>query len=375
MSEENGEKKYQPTATRLENLRKEGNFLRAREFQSGITLIGSLLILYFLNTTFYQTLSKNFRLIYLNMNGYIQNEESFSNLFKQVAWSNLFLLLPFFGGTILVFFMSLQVFGKLSFSKKLFQLKLERISPAKNLKRIFSMQNTVEIGKSILKLFLFLAILILFLQWHYLDIIHLAKINEIQSIDNSLILFEEFLIVIILGILVIGLVDALVNYHQYQKKAMMTHQEMKDENKDTEGNQDVKRKLRQVQQAIAMQSLQRDIPQATVIITNPTHYAVALRYKEGIDSAPKIVAKGVDHIASHIRILGVKHAVPIYEAPQLARAIYHTGKVGSFIHPELYMAIAIVLSYILQLKEYQLGRGQRPAPIEDLQIPDAFRFK
>jgi flagellar biosynthetic protein FlhB len=128
------------------------------------------------------------------------------------------------------------------------------------------------------------------------------------------------------------------------------------------------------QRELLRRSVQLAVPQSTVIITNPTHYAIALRYNENKDKAPKIMAKGIDHMAAEIRLLAIKNAIPIYEAPQLARAIYYTGKVGAFIHQDLYMAVAIVLSYVVQLKNYQCGLGQKPNVTSDLQIPKSFHF-
>jgi flagellar biosynthetic protein FlhB len=154
----------------------------------------------------------------------------------------------------------------------------------------------------------------------------------------------------------------------------MTTQEMKEESKDVDGNPEVKRKIRSKQYALARQRLSVSVPQATVVVTNPTHYAIALRYDETKDNAPKILAMGKDYIATQIRQLAVANAVPIYEAPPLARAIYHTGNIGSEVHPALYMSVAIVLSYVSQLQNYQRGAGQLPLPVSDLKIPDDFVY-
>ena len=161
---------------------------------------------------------------------------------------------------------------------------------------------------------------------------------------------------------------------QNQKQNKMTDQDLKDENKDSEGSPEVKRKQKQAQHDIAMQRLQQDIPNASVIITNPTHYAVAIKYQDNVDLAPKIVAKGVDYMALQIKKLGKQHGIPIYEAPELARAIYYTGKVNYYIPQELYMALALVLSYLFQLKAYQAGQGAKPEPISDLRIPEDYQY-
>lgn len=243
----------------------------------------------------------------------------------------------------------------------------------KNIKRIFSLQNAMEIAKSIIKVFLFLAILFFFLHFYQKDILRLGSFGDVSHIGESLGLFVRFLAYMIVGIALLAGIDAAFNHYHYYKKAMMTDKELKDESKDTDGSPEVKRKQRQRQLAISLQGLQQDIPKASVVVTNPSHFAVALRYEEGVDKAPKIIAKGADYMAFHIRSFAKKHGVPIYESPELARAIYFSGEVGRYIHPDLYMAVAIVLSYILQLQAYQAGFSQMPAPIEDLQIPPHFK--
>nr|WP_185967301.1 EscU/YscU/HrcU family type III secretion system export apparatus switch protein [Legionella israelensis] len=271
------------------------------------------------------------------------------------------------------FFLSVFLLGGLKFSRKLIGFKAERLSAVKNIKRIFSLQNAMELVKSIVKIFLFLAILFFFLHYYQNDILLLGRFGDISHIRESLGLFVWFLTYMALGVAILAGIDAIFNHYNYQKKAMMTDKELKDESKETDGNPDVKRKQRQRQQAISLQGLQQDIPKASVVITNPSHFAVALRYQEGVDKAPKMIAKGVDYMALHIRTIAKKHAVPIYEAPELARAIYYSGEVGRYIHPDLYMAVAIVLSYIVQLQAYQAGSAQMPVPVEDLQIPTHFK--
>jgi flagellar biosynthetic protein FlhB len=169
------------------------------------------------------------------------------------------------------------------------------------------------------------------------------------------------------------IIDAIYNLLSFRKKTKMTFKEVKDERKNTEGSPEVKQKVRSKQQTMARLNMQRDVPNSTVVITNPTHFAVALKYEESIDSAPKIMAKGMDNMAQEIRRLAIKSSVPIYQAPTLARAIYHSGKVGSYIDEDLYQAVAIVLSYIYQLKQYQQGNGSPPDYVQSLPIPEEYK--
>lgn len=373
MNHDNSEKQYQPSLKKLEELRKQGVFLRAREFYMGITLIAGLMTLYASGGWLYHAWIKNFLLVF-NADVFRDDAILSKNLLVHLMINNLVYLLPFFFILIVFFLVSASTFGGLRFSEKWIQFKGERLSPLKNLKRIYSPQSLVEVGKSLLKVVLFISILLIFFQLHQKDILILGRLGELDVINHIIRLVKQFLILMFLVILIIAFVDAVLSYYQYYKKAKMTHQETKDESKETDGNPEIKKKIRQTQYAISMQKLQKEIPMASVVITNPTHFAVALRYLEKKDAAPVIIAKGIEHKALYIRQLAVLHAIPIYESPQLARSIYYSGKVGTMIHPELYMAVALVLSYILQMKEYQLGRGMKPAPLTNIEIPEHFRI-
>lgn len=373
MSEDDSEKQHKPSAKKLERLRSEGSFLRAREFYSGTTLIATLVVIYLCKTTFKQVWANNFYITYAHINAANVIDFSLSQLFEQLFFNNFGILLLLFLIILLIFLVSVTLFGKLHMPKKIITFKGERLSVLKNLKRIYSMQTLIELFKSSFKLILFVSLLLFFFHAHQLEIMNLQKVHQSSSLALSMSLFESFLFQLIAALALIAGIDALINYYQYNKKAMMTSQEVKEENKEMEGSPELKKKIRQAQQTIAMQRMQKEMPGATVVITNPTHYAIALRYTDKVDSAPVIIAKGVDHKALQIRQLAIKYAIPIYPAPELARAIYKTGTVGGMIHPELYMAVAIVLSYILQLQEYQMGRIKQPAPLTDLKIPEHFK--
>lgn len=371
MSEENSsEKKHQPSAKKLERLRKEGSFMRARELYTAMSLILALVTLYLCANQWYNAWTNTFRISFKAIGPSVRNGSNFSELAKDLLGINSLVVLPVFGVMFLGFILTVALFGRIQFPEKLIQFKWERLDALKNLKRTYSSHTLIELGKSLLKLILFLSVLISFYELHHADILNLQKIQNLQSIEMTFSLLSNYMPYLILVLLCIAVLDGTINYLQYQKKAMMTTQEMKDESKETDGNPEIKKRVRQTQLAIAMQRLQKEMPTASVVLTNPTHYAVALRYINNEDAAPIILAKGVDHKAQQIRQLAAKHGVPIYQAPELARAIYKTGKIGGQIHPELYMAVALVLSYIMQLKEYQLGRAKFPNPVVDLNVPE-----
>ncbi len=374
MSENSTEKEQKPSAKRLEKLKKEGTFLRAKEFSSGVSLIAGMLLLMMLSPYFMNVMTHNFVSVFSNLGSIAHNEEASYLLYKQLALDNFLLVLPVGGILCLVVFAATFLLGGFGFSMNLLKFKPERLSPGKNLKRMVSPAHVVDVIKSIAKFIVFLGVLFVFIYNKQDALFNLSAVHRVDSMQDAMQFIRSFLMYMMIPILLLALIDMTYNYFAYQKKIKMSLQELKDESKESDGSPEMKRKIRMAQRELARRSVQLAVPQSTVIITNPTHYAIALRYDENKDKAPKIMAKGIDHMAAEIRLLAIKNAIPIYEAPQLARAIYYTGKVGAFIHQDLYMAVAIVLSYVVQLKNYQRGLGQKPNVASDLQIPKSFHF-
>lgn len=374
MSDEAQEKQYQPSLKRLDELKKKGTFLRSRDMSSGIILIISIIMLIFMTQQFVRVLSKNFILSFTSFDNFDAIANPYAWLYNKMAVNSFLLLIPLIITLLIIpFFMSF-LFGGFGLSMSLVKFKLERINPGKNLKKIVSFSNSIEILKSVFKFSLLLMLLLIFLYGRSTDLLNLPGVGDENLLAEGMQLIKTYLLLIILGVIFIMAVDMLYSYFSYQKKIKMSHLEMKDEHKETDGNPENKRRLRQAQMALSRQRIKQDVPSATVIITNPTHYSVALKYDDTVDKAPKIIALGADNLAAEIRLIAIKNAIPIYEAPLLARALFHTGKVGNYIHQELYMAVAIVLSYIAQLKHYQVGLSEMPAYVEDLKIPKEFHF-
>lgn len=373
MSESSEDKQHKPSERKLQNLKKEGTFLRAKEFTSGVSLLGGILLLMMLAPYFTKVMEHNFN-IFSQFDRVAHNETAAYAIYRRLAFDNFLLVLPI-GLLLGLLVIALTfAFGGFGFSMSLIKFKVERLNPLKNLKRMFSMQQLVEVGKSTLKFALFFSVLCFFLIKEKSDIFNLSVAHHSNALFDALNIITLFLTWMMAPIVILSSIDMLYHFFAFNKKIKMTSQEVKDERKDSDGNPEVKQKMRAAQLALARRNIRASVPQSTVIITNPTHYAIALRYDETKDSAPKIMAKGIDHMAAEIRLLAIKNSIPIYEAPQLARAIYYTGKVGAIIHQDLYMAVAIVLSYVVQLKNYQRGLGDKPRYAEDLKIPKSFHF-
>jgi flagellar biosynthesis protein FlhB len=373
--EDLSDKKHAPTDKRKEELREKGSFLRSRELTSGFVLILGMFIIAYITPTIVEHFKKTLTLCFESINQVLLAPDDLGFLYKKLAESNLMLLVPVMVPLFFTIFIVAFMFGGLTWSFSALKPKLSRFNVLNNLKRMVAAQAFFELSKSVVKVFLFFGVLAVFLFFELQDIFNLMYIDNNKTIFSGFMLITLYLTMMAVVVIVIMVVDMLYSRYRYNKMSKMTDVELKDETKSTQGNPEIKRRIRSAQMQIAKRRMRRDVPNATVVITNPTHYAVALKYDAGLNSEPIVVAKGRDLIAQDIRMLAIKHGVPLYEAPPLARALFNTAKVGDAIHKDLYMAVAIVLSYIYQLKRFQYGQGDMPEYIADLQIPEHMKYE
>jgi flagellar biosynthetic protein FlhB len=363
------EKQHEASSKRLSELRDRGQTLRSRDLTSGMVVMVAILSLVYLGENFKMIFEDNFIISFNEIKQVMTDNDFPGTTLNKLAKDNLFVLIPFFSMLLITAFLSPFVFGGWNFTLNVIKFNAGKLSPTSNLSNIFSKRIFVELSKSLLKFALIISTLLLFASSKLGNIKLLLTVPLNTAMTASYGMTVNYIYVLCFAIIIIGSFDALYHYFDYQIRHKMTTQELKDEHKEAEGSVDVKRKIRSKQIALMKQRLHLTVPKATVIITNPTHYAIALRYDDKKDRAPKVVAKGKDLMAGQIRHLAIANGVPIYQAPVLARAIYHTSQIGSEIHPGLYMAVAIVLSYVHQLKNYQMGYGQIPNYISDLEVP------
>ncbi|WP_348675923.1 flagellar biosynthesis protein FlhB [uncultured Abyssibacter sp.] len=242
-----------------------------------------------------------------------------------------------------------------------------RLNPIKGIGRMFSLNALMELGKGVAKTALLGGIAVLYLMTQTDDLLALAVQPVNQAMSGGLASAAFVLVPLCIGLFLIAAVDAPFQVFNHAKQLRMTKQEVRDELKEMEGRPEVKGRIRELQQAAARGRMMEAVPDADVIVTNPTHFAVALKYDTGKDRAPRVVAKGVDHIAAVIRTLGKEHRVPIVEAPPLARVLYRTVDLECEIPSTLYRAVAQVLTYIRQLEAWHSG----PMPeLPDLGVKD-----
>ncbi|MDR3476543.1 MAG: flagellar type III secretion system protein FlhB [Gammaproteobacteria bacterium] len=375
MAEESAsEKEHAPSGKRIEELRKQGQTLRSRDLSGGLVFLTVILSLIYLSQPLERQFLDNFKLAFAAIKDVLHEPDFPGKIITKLAVENFILIMPALILSMIAALASPFLFGGWNFSMSAVEFKFDKLNPTKFIKNILSKRIYLEVLRALIKVIIIFGVMLFFIfdNEHYFD--QLAMVNPKRAIYGGFALVEKFTVVICMALVVVVIFDIIYHYFEYQQRIKMTTQELKDESKESDGNPEVKRKIRSRQYSLLRQQLNTTVPRADVIVTNPTHYAIALSYDDKKNSAPKIVAKGKGYIAQQIRQLAVANAVPIYQAPELARAIYHTGNIGAEIHPDLYMAVAIVLSYVHQLKSYQQGYGQAPNHVSDLKIPEELIF-
>ncbi|MFY9179127.1 MAG: flagellar biosynthesis protein FlhB [Venatoribacter sp.] len=367
------EKTEEPTSRRLEKAREEGQLPRSKDLSSAVILMaGTIGLLLFggwmaehmvhvarLGFSFERETAFDLAQLYVHLGASI----------KEVAFG----LAPWFILMMIAALAGPIMLGGWLFSMKAVMPKLSKLNPISGLKRMFSMNSLVELFKSIAKVLVVSYVAWLVTDYYFLDAMALSHKPVEAAIDNSLYILIWAIILISSSLLIIVLFDVPWQIYSHTKKLRMTKQEIKDEFKDTEGQPEIKSKIRQKQMEMAQNRMLGDVPTADVVITNPTHYSVALKYEAGGASAPIMVAKGGDHLAFKIREIAKEHNVPQMQAPPLARALYTYADVGKEIPEGLYVAVAQVLAYIYQMDLYVKGHGPKPERKPDMPIPKDLR--
>lgn len=273
------------------------------------------------------------------------------NAFMTAALEGLKLLGPVFAVTMVAAIAAPALMGGLNFSAEALVPKFDRLDPIKGFGRLVSMNGLVELGKSLLKLILIGGALVWFLRSTTREMYSVGSGPVSVGIAHAFGVFGHASLVFGCALGVIALVDAPWQKYSFTKKMRMTKQEVKDEHKESDGSPELKQKIRQMQHQMSRRRMMEDVPTADVVVVNPTHFAVALKYDENKMGAPRVVAKGVDVLAQQIRDVAGAAKVPTVEAAPLARALYHTTEIGKEVPSALYVAVAQILAYVFRLKQ------------------------
>ena len=371
--EQHQERTEEPTERKIKKSRDEGQVPRSRELVTaaliggtiaGFTLTGSLV-----SEQLQGVMKSNFQF----RKEVLRQEHWLANQLITSLTDGFLGLMPLFGMLFLSSIMMSLVLGGWLFSGKLIKVKGERINPIKGFGRMFSVRSLMEVVKSIAKISLLAFSLWLAAQWFFAQVLVLNRFSIFASIPLGLEYLLKAMGVISTALLLICMIDVPFQKWSHTRKLRMTHKELKDEMKETEGQPEVRSKLREKQQEIAGRRMMEAVPQSDIIITNPTHFAVALRYDINRAKAPYLVAKGVDSTALKICSLGRDYNRPIVQSPVLARVIFHTTDLNQEIADELYIAVAQVLAYVKHLDDYRAGRFATPPDFIEPDIPDDFR--
>jgi flagellar biosynthetic protein FlhB len=344
------ERTEQPTERRLQEARKKGQVPRSKELNTMLSLLLASISL----LAFGGYISQN--LMQISVEGFsIPRELAFDTAqlpfqFMYMASQALLALSPFMAIMLVSVFAGPLLMGGWSFSLESISFKLEKLDPIKGLARIFSLKSLVELAKALAKFVLLLGAAILVFFSIDQQLLSLSSMTpKAAGLEAATILVQVLLILSATMILIVAL-DVPFELWNHSKQLRMTKQEIRDEMKETDGNPQVKQRIRTLQRQLAEGRMMDDVKTADVVITNPTHYAVALQYLDRPGSAPKVVAKGKDLTALRIRSIATDCDIPIFEAPPLARALYRSTEIGYEIPHVLYMAVARVLAYVFQLK-------------------------
>jgi len=350
----------QATPKRLEDARKKGDVPRSRELtMTGVMLAGASAMLLF-SGPLGSSLVSGFRRAFEIERDRLFETRYLAGAFARQSLDALYGLAPLAAVLLAAVFVSATLLGGWSFSRKAAAFKGERLNPIKGLKRIASPNSLNELVKAMAKFTVTGAIAIAWLWWEMDELLMLGRQPVGEAIRDALTICGVSLLVVSTGLILIAAVDVPFQLWNYRKKLKMTRTEVRDEFKETEGRPEVKGRIRQLQHQAAQRRMMRDVPAADVVITNPTHFAVALKYDRDGAGAPVVVAKGRDLLAARIREIAGEHDVPLFSAPPLARALYRSTKLGQEIPAALYTAVAQVLAYIFQIRDAALPRHQWP---------------
>lgn len=368
------ERNEAPSGKRLQDAREKGQVPRSQELSTVVVLVASAIAMVFVGDNLIRSLSEvmtqSFSLSRkLIMDPHMMAQQLILAL-KTIALD----LGSFLAVTLIAALAAPALIGGWNFSTQAIGVKLEKLSPLRGLKRIFGPQGLIELAKALGK-FLLVGSIGAAVLWQLRDRLLTLGRQEVHVAMSELgsIVLWGFL-TICASLILIALIDVPFQKWNHIKQLRMTKQELKDEHKETEGSPEVKGRIRRLQIQLSQQRMMQDVPKADVIITNPTHYAVALRYDQSKSAAPIVLAKGADLLAQQIRMVGDHHKVPIISSPPLTRAVYYSTEIGQEIPPGLYIAVAQILAFVFQLRRYKNTGGNKPnLNTEDLPIPDEFK--
>ncbi|TPH17179.1 flagellar biosynthesis protein FlhB [Litorilituus lipolyticus] len=372
---DSGEKTEDPTAKKLSDARGKGQIPRSKDMGTLFVLVGAACAMLLMGNSLANAVASMMkRMFSLSRQEVMDVNALFKVIYDSVSLVVAPLLWIFFI-VVLAAFVGNVLLGGVSLSWEAAAPKASRLSPIAGFKRMLGVQAAVEFIKSLLKFFVVFISAYLLLSGLFEEILALSLEDIPNNFAHASNMLLWMFLVLALSVSIIVVIDAPYQVWNHKRQLKMTKQEIKDEHKSTEGSPEIKGRIKRTQYELSQRRMMADVPNSDVVITNPTHYSVALQYDAKVGGAPVVIAKGVDEMAIHIRTIAKEHQIEIIPAPALARSLYYSAEVGEDIPEELFAAVAQVLAFIFQLNEHKKGRAKRPIPIaKNLPIPDEFKY-
>ncbi|MDN4035960.1 flagellar type III secretion system protein FlhB [Massilia sp. YIM B02443] len=354
-----GDKTEKPSAQKLKKARQEGQVVRSRDLATAVGILISLKLFALLLPGYLEELRSLFRLVFVPLGEAGSMENALSIVFGSALVLLMKMVLPLLAVPGAVIVASLVPGGWIASTKNM-QPKMSRLSPMTNLGNLFGQKHWIGFATSAGK-----AVMLGLVLWFVCSsgtkgYLELQRMALGDAVAHGAGLMFDALMAMVAVFVVFALIDVPVQHFLFMRNQRMSKQDLKEEHKSNEGKPEVKQRIRQLQQQLAQRSVRKSVPTADVVIVNPEHYAVALKYDVERAEAPFVVAKGVDEMALYIKSVAREHRIETLELPPLARAIYNTSQVQQQIPAALYAAVSQVLNYVLQLNAFRAGRRQAP---------------
>lgn len=354
--QDDSNKTEEPSDRKLQKAQEQGQVAFTKEIGSNMALIGIGLVFYMWGLAFFGQIVNHFRFTFGNLDRWENIGPPF--------WSRMVPLLTPLAQFIALVFLIAFIFPILghvlqkgmSPKWEALEVSFDKLNPIKGIKQQFSVEPIILFVKNLLKTFGLGLIFFVTIRPYIDRIVFMPAFPIETALDMAGVIFIKFFLYALLFLVVLSAVDYFVSYRRTRKKLMMTRQEVKDEFKDMEGNPEIRGKVKQMQRERAKRKIQKEVPKATVVVTNPTHYAVAIKYERGKYPVPRVMVKGVDLLAARIREVAQENRVPIVASPALARALYREVKEGKEIPYKFYKAVAKIIGTILRLEEEKKRR-------------------
>ncbi len=369
-----GERDEAATPKRLKEAREKGQIARSKELTTALILMASATALYSFSSSIGSQLASIAKRAFSPDQKNIFDPKQMPAALGELVADAAVAAAPFFIVLFVIGLLSPMLLGGMSFSSKSLAPKANRMSFAKGIKRMFGMHALIELIKALAKISVVFVVGYFVMSSAFPSLVELGNGNVEAGISQAMDIVSRSFFLLSFALIAIALIDVPYQIWNHAKELKMSKQEVKDEYKETEGKPEVKGKIKQKQREISQQRMMEAVPEADVVVTNPEHFSVALKYDVMKSGAPIVLAKGQDLTAMQIRKVALANDVQIIPIPPLARALYYTTEINQEVPHGLYLAVAQILAFVFQLRTFKDGNGPRPDKLKDIDIPPEFKY-